>query len=308
MDTDNLVVIFCTASRQLGLIFYVAFVVIYGIYARRQGEAKRRELFWQGAWLLVSLGFEFLHGATYGYLLARQVDTNLFFEVLLAVNKIVPRTLLFPVIAAMGKLRLKAPDKVLVLLYALLMLLTPRMSNVASLVWGIPFLWGAVKLHYQQTDVPRKLAICFSLGVLLHLTNAVANIAGLQSFAIVVRGAITAGYYPIFFAIDIMAKLEAAQHNMTAECTPVPAPEGQKNHEGIAEVVDTMAQRYGLTPRETEIVQYIYGGMTNRQIAEQICTAEGTVKAHNYNIYTKLGINRRTQLVLAVDAVKANIS
>lgn len=310
MDIDHLVVILCTASRQLGLIFYVALAVIYCVCARERGPIQRQDLFWQCVWLLVSLGFEFLQGATYDYLLARQVDTNLFFEVLLAANKIVPRTLWFLVIAAAGKLRVGAPDKVLILLYAVLMLLTPRMSNVASLAWGIPFLWGGIKLLCRQGAVPRRLAICLGCGVLLHLTNAAANIAGLPSFAVAVRGAITAGYYPIFFAVDIMARREAAQHSIAAACTPceVPPPEDQKTHRGIAEVVDTMAQCYGLTPRETEIVRYIYGGMTNRQIAEQICTAEGTVKAHSYNIYTKLGINRRTQLVLAVDAVKSKIS
>lgn len=52
-----------------------------------------------------------------------------------------------------------------------------------------------------------------------------------------------------------------------------------------------------LTPREIEVVRLVAKGMTNKEIATQFCIADGTVKIHLHNIYEKLGINRRVELV-----------
>ncbi|MGV0791134.1 LuxR C-terminal-related transcriptional regulator [Mycolicibacterium sp. XJ1819] len=50
----------------------------------------------------------------------------------------------------------------------------------------------------------------------------------------------------------------------------------------------------GLTKREVEILCRVAGGVTNRQIAEQICISEKTVGRHLANIYAKLGVSSRT--------------
>jgi len=52
-----------------------------------------------------------------------------------------------------------------------------------------------------------------------------------------------------------------------------------------------------LTPREIEVVRLVAKGMTNKEIATQFGIADGTVKIHLHNIYEKLGINRRVELV-----------
>ncbi len=49
-----------------------------------------------------------------------------------------------------------------------------------------------------------------------------------------------------------------------------------------------------LTERETEILGLIAQGHTNRQIADDLTLAIGTVKAHAHNIYAKLGVYNRT--------------
>ena len=53
-----------------------------------------------------------------------------------------------------------------------------------------------------------------------------------------------------------------------------------------------------LTPRELEIVRMAGGGLRNREIAERLSITEGTVKIHFHNIYQKLKVNGRLELVL----------
>lgn len=53
-----------------------------------------------------------------------------------------------------------------------------------------------------------------------------------------------------------------------------------------------------LTPRETEILRLMAAGSSNREIAELLGTAEGTVKNHASSIFQKLGVRDRTRAVL----------
>jgi DNA-binding NarL/FixJ family response regulator len=53
-----------------------------------------------------------------------------------------------------------------------------------------------------------------------------------------------------------------------------------------------------LTPREIELVRMVAQGLRNRVIAERLAISEGTVKIHLHNVYEKLGIDGRLELML----------
>ena len=53
-----------------------------------------------------------------------------------------------------------------------------------------------------------------------------------------------------------------------------------------------------LTKREVEVLRLMAGGYSNREIAEALGTAEGTVKNHASSILSKLGVRDRTRAVL----------
>lgn len=57
-----------------------------------------------------------------------------------------------------------------------------------------------------------------------------------------------------------------------------------------------------LTPREIEIVRMVARGLRNRAVAEQLAISEGTVKIHLHNIYQKLGVDGRLELVVYAQA------
>ncbi len=58
-----------------------------------------------------------------------------------------------------------------------------------------------------------------------------------------------------------------------------------------------------LSPRELEVLQIIALGKTNKQIAQQLFVARGTVKAHTASIYRKLDVANRTEAVARARAL-----
>jgi two-component system, NarL family, nitrate/nitrite response regulator NarL len=57
-------------------------------------------------------------------------------------------------------------------------------------------------------------------------------------------------------------------------------------------------KKFGLTPRELEIVSAVVAGYSNKEIAEYFKISEDTVKHHLSNIFDKLGVSTRLELAL----------
>jgi DNA-binding NarL/FixJ family response regulator len=56
----------------------------------------------------------------------------------------------------------------------------------------------------------------------------------------------------------------------------------------------------GLTARRRQVATLVRRGLSNREIAEKLGLAEGTVKQHVHAIHEKLKIHFRTELVIAL--------
>lgn len=61
---------------------------------------------------------------------------------------------------------------------------------------------------------------------------------------------------------------------------------------------DAKKKKFGLTPREMEIVSAVVAGFANKEIAEYFKISEDTVKHHLSNIFDKLGVSTRLELAL----------
>lgn len=76
--------------------------------------------------------------------------------------------------------------------------------------------------------------------------------------------------------------------------------------ETMTRALDTITRRESmandpnrtLTARELEIVRMIAQGLRNKAIAERLFISEGTVKIHLHNVYEKLGLDGRLELML----------
>jgi len=68
------------------------------------------------------------------------------------------------------------------------------------------------------------------------------------------------------------------------------------NNVSETELAERMAQ---LTPQQFKVLMMMSRGLLNKQIAYKLNVSEATIKAHVSAIMSKLGVNNRTQAVLA---------
>ena len=66
------------------------------------------------------------------------------------------------------------------------------------------------------------------------------------------------------------------------------------------EITETFANRYGITGREKEIMRGIILGRSNADIAAELFISLATVKTHLHNIYRKVGVDSRFDLLARI--------
>lgn len=64
--------------------------------------------------------------------------------------------------------------------------------------------------------------------------------------------------------------------------------------------IEDAARRWGLTPREREVLDLVVEGQTNKEIAGELGCQEGTVEVHVSRMLKKSGAANRAQLVTRV--------
>jgi len=77
---------------------------------------------------------------------------------------------------------------------------------------------------------------------------------------------------------------------------------GQNPNRKNAHIVDRLST---LTPQQFRVLMMLGEGLLNKQIAFQLSVSEATVKAHVSAILQKLGVESRTQAVIAVKKIES---
>lgn len=78
------------------------------------------------------------------------------------------------------------------------------------------------------------------------------------------------------------------------------------NRSGINSGRLNQEQLSQLTEREQEVLQLISSGATNREIAQKLYIAEGTVKTHVTHLLSRLNLRNRAQLAIYANSIYAN--
>lgn len=107
------------------------------------------------------------------------------------------------------------------------------------------------------------------------------------------------GFIPKSLGIEVIR--EAVSQVMAGgSWTPPDVDLGEADSEASA-----MAQRLStLTPQQVRVLMMLSEGLLNKQIAYELAVSEATVKAHVSAILQKLGVESRTQAVIAAAKIE----
>ena len=81
-------------------------------------------------------------------------------------------------------------------------------------------------------------------------------------------------------------------------------PEIDLGEAGDGETTDLVARLATLTPQQGRVLMMLSEGLLNKQIAYKLSVSEATIKAHVSAILQKLGVDSRTQAVIAVNKIE----
>lgn len=138
--------------------------------------------------------------------------------------------------------------------------------------------------------------VCLRGFTMIYLSSAVANAVGqsldAQSAGIVTLGLLVAALVIAFLDASISREPEAPSLDTPLDSTPLLPIEDRIAH---------IANGYQLTDTEREVLGYLAKGHSLRGTAEQVHLSESSAKYHRRNIYQKLGISSREELIELVN-------
>ena len=100
------------------------------------------------------------------------------------------------------------------------------------------------------------------------------------------------------YAIRLLAHFDAEPH-VIAAAQGIASSAGDPSTSYVMSPIRPSGQALvePLSERELEVLRLVADGLSNREIADALILAVGTVKAHVHNIYGKLGVQSRTQAI-----------
>ena len=73
--------------------------------------------------------------------------------------------------------------------------------------------------------------------------------------------------------------------------------QSEEETSGLDSFCSSLTKQYELTARETQIARYLCNGRSKKYIAETLFISENTVKFHLRNLYRKLGISSKQEII-----------
>jgi DNA-binding NarL/FixJ family response regulator len=142
----------------------------------------------------------------------------------------------------------------------------------------------------MDAAMPGTGGLAATRAIIASAPNATVLMLSMHSEETLVRQAMAAGArgYILKNAVDL--DLAAAVKRAAAGETVLDP--------GVVKPAPLAGERSRLTPRETEVLQLICNGLSNRQIAAQLDLSVNTVAVHRANIMNALGVHKTAELVV----------
>lgn len=149
------------------------------------------------------------------------------------------------------------------------------------------FLLGCLILclpHFEKKNSPSDWRAIFK--------NNAMMAGGLETFMLIFAE-IALGMRPLFYGFICYAVLRDGEGRRGGEGQKERKAAGDKTQGAEAVPKHDFSS---LTRQEKCVAELIARGLTNREIGEELCISETTVKKHVSNIFEKLGISSRREL------------
>lgn len=214
----------------------------------------------------------------------------------------------------------------IVQVFVLLVLIDVAQSGVASLSFVFPVGWGVVSFGYACGTLAGQ-ATGLWFGDDFAAVQAIT--ATMTILAVVASSMLTAAQYPSpangaaqpFVPVEMQAagfegssqRSDATPEVLIAYAAPVAVGQAGAAQampadvsptapvDPIAQACAVIAKKYALSEREGEVLDLLARGNTRMSIAEKLIISENTVRVHVKNIYAKLHIHSKQQLIDMVD-------
>lgn len=187
-----------------------------------------------------------------------------------------------------------------------------KLAAVTGYVLLLCYFLGA---KWTQLFDIRMIGLFFAGVLLLCIPFLGKNRKQVNWHEVIGSNALTAGYIEAFMLLfSTMSTSELMREGLLCEMgldlrpilygyilhivlSRAPVPEKEENVlELEKEQPEPLWKSKELTRREREIAELAARGLSNREIAEELCITETTVKKHLSNIFEKLEINSRERL------------
>lgn len=177
--------------------------------------------------------------------------------------------------------------------------------------WFDTLRWMLMALAVERTRISPVLGFSMMLGIswagaFFGFLLGAASVGGLLDWAIVlapVAVCLVSSGMMMFGRIGILP-LEFP----TDQPDPVPAQPDRAEEvaaqPAASQPQPSLAERFGLTPRESEIAAYLLAGRSRGYIEEKLVLSKSTVKTHVRHIYEKTGVHSQQELLDLAEAMK----
>lgn len=142
-----------------------------------------------------------------------------------------------------------------------------------------------IKGSQLKSKIQRKEVLFFG-----HI-NLLVQILAVALFLFIDKSSIISAIFLIVFFGEGIPSILFLKSYLLKNAVSIPSQGHVQNK------VLTYLTSHDISKRETEIVEKICDGMTNQQIADILFISLQTVKDHTHNIYKKLGVSNRVQMV-----------
>ena len=143
------------------------------------------------------------------------------------------------------------------------------------------------------------------LGLVVHLSPLPVQISlMLSSFALFVL--LIVGLF-LTSNVEVGGRVAGPMPKPSAAAPEPSVPElpcsNRVSYEGLDAGLWVAVDKFGLTSREVDVVQYLARGRNAQAIADKLCLSPATVKSHMYRIYAKLDVHSQQELIELIEGL-----